>query len=565
MKKVFILLFAVLLLSAVSFSSNSGDDITVTIKKYREMGLQELLDRGNSFLNNNNNDSAMICYSLIFNDRHSGKDAVSQKILCEALNKSSRIYFYNCNYKQALEYLLSALDICESIGYTDYIGRVYNNIGNIYYQFKNYKLAKHYYDLAYKNGCDKWGVLNNLGMLAKEEGHFDSALFFYRKTYIEVNNINDSTYSSVLNNIAMVYQSLKEYDSAFFYCRAALNNIRHLKGNIEQAKILSSIGTLHLELKNIDSALYYLELSNNIAEKLRLNDVLYDNYLLLSDIEESRGNIKSSFDYYKKYSTIKDSTFSTSEYGTITEMQFMYDMAKVDKQIKELNIEQEIKEKTIIIQRRSQIIMMFVILIIVISLIVLYNKNKTINRAYNKLVAKNVEIINSDIMIEQLKLDYEQRLKEKDFIINKMLNENKSDVEKSRDDSAAGDNTKYKKSSLSDDSKSKLVEHIRVIMNDKEIVCDPDFSLDRLVEMVGSNSAYVSQIINDYFKKHFRILVNEYRVKEACRILSDSEYEKYSIDAISKMVGFKHKSSFNPIFKEIVGVTPSFYIKSVKK
>ncbi|MEG2666540.1 MAG: helix-turn-helix domain-containing protein, partial [Bacteroidales bacterium] len=84
-------------------------------------------------------------------------------------------------------------------------------------------------------------------------------------------------------------------------------------------------------------------------------------------------------------------------------------------------------------------------------------------------------------------------------------------------------------------------------------------------DKVNSNSSYVSYTINNTFGKNFRSFINDYRIKEACRILAEEDMQKYAIESIAIMVGFKSKSAFNTIFKEVTGVTPSFYIKSVSQ
>lgn len=543
--------------------SNGNEKMVATVDRYKKLPTAELLKLADSFFDNKTNDSAMVCYSLIYNSRCDDKDTTSLKLKCKALNKASTIYFYHCDYKLSLELLLKALNICEKINYEEYLGRIYNNIGNVYSRFKDYKLAKKYYLLAYKHSANRdisEAVLNNLGVLSYTENKFDSALLLYRKASEIRKSINKFEYNAALNNIGIIHRSLKNYDSAFMYYREALNSARKCKLEGKEAVILSNIGPLHFELRNYDSAVYYLNLSNRISGNNKLFDVLTLNFLSLSEIEEARGNIRKSLDYYKKHSTIKDSFFSASEYGNINELQFVYDMSKVDNQIKELNVEQEIKDRTISMQRIAQSVMLIALTMVVLALAAMYLKNKNLNMAYNKLVLKNVEILNFESIIQNIRTEYEEKLRAKDLSTINSENVRAQVHEELKDEEEL---VKYKNKSIDGKSQDELMSAILKIMNESKLFCDPDFSLIKLADMVNSNSNYVSYIINRSLEKNFRTFINEYRIKLACKMLSDPDNRKYSIESISKMVGFKSKGTFNPIFKEITGVTPSFYVKSI--
>ncbi|MDR3061773.1 MAG: helix-turn-helix domain-containing protein, partial [Dysgonamonadaceae bacterium] len=51
--------------------------------------------------------------------------------------------------------------------------------------------------------------------------------------------------------------------------------------------------------------------------------------------------------------------------------------------------------------------------------------------------------------------------------------------------------------------------------------------------------------------------INEYRIKEIIKIMSDPAYKHMSIEEISEQGGFNSRSSFYKAFKDITGQTPS--------
>jgi len=75
---------------------------------------------------------------------------------------------------------------------------------------------------------------------------------------------------------------------------------------------------------------------------------------------------------------------------------------------------------------------------------------------------------------------------------------------------------------------------------------------------------HLSQVINQQSGKNFFKFINEYRVEEAKRLLTDQSTQKYTILAIAYDCGFNSKSSFNTIFKQYTGKTPSDFIENSK-
>ena len=107
-----------------------------------------------------------------------------------------------------------------------------------------------------------------------------------------------------------------------------------------------------------------------------------------------------------------------------------------------------------------------------------------------------------------------------------------------------------------------LMDKITAVLESSPEVYGEDFSRQRLAELVDSNVKYVSRAINACKQCNFYMLLNEYRIKEACRRLMDTgTYGSYSLEGIANSVGYKSRSNFAAVFKNIVGLTPSAFQK----
>lgn len=119
----------------------------------------------------------------------------------------------------------------------------------------------------------------------------------------------------------------------------------------------------------------------------------------------------------------------------------------------------------------------------------------------------------------------------------------------------------YKKSGLSDAVVDQLFAKLQLHMVERQPFLDEDLSLDTLAGQLDVTANQLSQVINQKSDSNFFNYVNGYRVAAVKQKLRDPAYGHYSILAIGYDCGFRSKSSFNKIFKQMEGRTPSEYQK----
>ncbi|WP_436516906.1 ABC transporter permease [Ekhidna sp. To15] len=118
---------------------------------------------------------------------------------------------------------------------------------------------------------------------------------------------------------------------------------------------------------------------------------------------------------------------------------------------------------------------------------------------------------------------------------------------------------KYKKSTLNPAIKSAILEKLEAIMDKNKFYQRDDASLSSLAEELGATTHHLSQVLNESLKISFQDLLARYRVRAACRMLRQQEYEQVKIENIATIVGYNSKSAFNTAFKKRIGLTPSDY------
>ncbi len=105
----------------------------------------------------------------------------------------------------------------------------------------------------------------------------------------------------------------------------------------------------------------------------------------------------------------------------------------------------------------------------------------------------------------------------------------------------------------------KIVERLFEIMEEEKAFADEELTLGRLAEDLGITSHQLSQILNERLKKNFNTFVNEFRVREARKLLV--EEKDRSILSVGFAVGFNSNTTFNTVFSKLTGVTPGKYRK----
>ena len=88
---------------------------------------------------------------------------------------------------------------------------------------------------------------------------------------------------------------------------------------------------------------------------------------------------------------------------------------------------------------------------------------------------------------------------------------------------------------------------------------DKDYSAKRLAEDLGTNTRYISAVVNVRFHMNYTSFVNKYRIDEAMSILVDKRYQDLRMEEVSDMVGFANRQSFYASFYKLTGITPKEY------
>ena len=117
--------------------------------------------------------------------------------------------------------------------------------------------------------------------------------------------------------------------------------------------------------------------------------------------------------------------------------------------------------------------------------------------------------------------------------------------------------TKYSKSRLTDKMAEKYLQKLIDHMEKEKPYLDRELTIHNIAEGTGIQRHYITQVLNDKHGRNFFTFINEYRVREAMDRMNDPANSNFTLLAIAYDSGFNSKSTFNTIFKNITGLTPT--------
>jgi YesN/AraC family two-component response regulator len=106
---------------------------------------------------------------------------------------------------------------------------------------------------------------------------------------------------------------------------------------------------------------------------------------------------------------------------------------------------------------------------------------------------------------------------------------------------------------------SKIVKQVHGLMLNSAFK-DKELTLDTLAKKLNTSRNSLSHAINAVTGKNFNNFVNEYRIKEALKLISKNQ--NLYIDELYGLVGFRSRTSFYRSFRQITGLSPKEFIKA---
>ena len=535
---------------------------------YRQLGdtpSDELYKTGRGFLEENKLDEAMVCFSIVGN-RYSPNMTDEEKRLCTySLNNAGGISQLRSNYSIAFSYFKKAIQIADEPIY-----QAYNNIAGIYLFYNDYKNARQYLTQAFDISLEQknWESLSNslqnlifLGWKMDSLASLQPQIERYRSVDSIPPSLSGYTIGIADGTIAA---SKGQYREAIRIFSGVINaDSTILSANHFVYNTPLYIAKCYMALKDYPLAMQYLK---TVEEEMRrIDDYYMLMYVYNLQIEccQQDGNAEGARKAKYDLLNLKDSINTVEELEKIKNIEFFDEVDKYEKQVVELSHQKNTRTRVAII---SCLALLVVALLFIVAII----QNRRLRESNKELYRKTDELVRQADSEKLQRTAYKKKIDgfiEKIASLQGTINTLRSaSLPASSTPIAEEPTTAPAASSPLPDDQSAIVEKIYQQLDDVDFICQPDLTVERLAQAIGIHDRYVSQVINESTNKNFNTLLNEYRIREACKRLTDFDtYGQMTNETIAEGLGYKSRSHFIRTFKKMTGLTPSQYQKIARE
>lgn len=352
---------------------------------------------------------------------------------------TGKFNYTNGNTDTAYRYYSKALAIDIAHGYTknlidDYIsiGRVYSKKGSIdkslEYMFKGLELSKKINDKKREADClfriaivydrqeqsqkaitfcenaiaiqkeiaDSAGLAysyHRLGLSYEGIKKYNEALKYLELSYEIRKKIGaKAQYGASLNGIGLVYMDRGEYQKALIKIYDAYKY--WLEANDKEGIVIATgnLGKLSLLMGDDENALKYFLMSNKLSEEIHALTFQKGSLRSLAALYYKKGDYKTAYDYFSKYSDLRDKLYSDENSERMAEMQSRYEAEQKEQKIQLLMKERQLQDSELDKNRFFVNALLIGGLLLILLAFTIYNRYRIKQKANDKLQVAFSEI-----------------------------------------------------------------------------------------------------------------------------------------------------------------------------
>lgn len=430
------------------------------------------------------------------------------------------------NNALALGYYLNALDYAGRVGHKPMLGRIYSNISLLFishndtaglrYCKESYRIGKETGrpENLYYSACNLASAYQLSGNLSESYRFASEAVAISDKYSLRQPELARIILGSVMGCMGSYEEAIASLDWA-------------ITSLMERNPSSSLLAQAYFEKARIYSGTGDFQASNQFCAKaLRLSDefgnrsLLSEIYALMGNNYRSLGDFPAAMEAIDNENKVIRNTVKVQDETIHREIRRAFDLIRKEKQLALRDVE--------ISLHRQRIGILIAVLVVMAGVLAL------VYHSYRREQALNRRIVSQ--YTEQDKL--EEKLSE-----------------------TRGKNA----SEPSDSTDQAIFDSMSNLMETEQIYLDKGLNRDSLAERLGTNRTYITKIVKSNTGLTLPQWINRYRIKHARLILSDQARSGMSIKEIADESGFANVSTFNVVFKESVGMSPTAYRRSASE
>ncbi len=547
----------------------------------------ELLRKANTYMSQNQKDSAIIIYSTIisYTDPSDKLSDIEAEAIAKAHINLAGIYYSKnstsnkyLSYTKAYSHYIQAIELCKKHNFEEHLAQSYLGIGVLYDI-----LTSVYNEHSFTNTIDSLylesiklsahtGIIQTFNISSRclaanaytfnKPEMLDTILYYYDEvTRKYTDNSNETLFSKAYCNV-LRYILSKDYDRAE---EAVIVMEQSTAGNAEME---INAYSLHAELllrnnRNRD-ALNYMNKAKNSASKLnnlwinlQIEEGLSKHYLSLGNTQMADSCMLEAYRLRKKM-------LQEGSAGKIKDLHFNKQIEALSLDLQNMAVEAKYTHRTLVITLVASLIFAVMVVLLLVSNKRLRDSKEHIYEEYTRQL-KREKLQTSKAVKEVYNVNQPDKYKNDVKTIDNIVLVN-DEFEDEIDADEIDIPQKYQGRQIPEEDKKIILNKVLTLLRETDLLYAPKFQLRNLSDAIGEPARSISQVINEKLGCNFASLLAEYRIKGACLKISESkEFRKLTTEAMAEAVGFQSRSYFSTTFKKITGLTPSEYIKQANR
>ena len=505
----------------------------------------------------NKTDSATACYHIMANrlwEKRQNRD--DELLSIYALNDLGYMYyFYYYDYQQSYSYLSQALQMAQERSQDKALPYIWLNLGNLYNTLGKFLSVTDRSD-------DNISSYQKAFRAAVKEKDYSPMLvafyglanvaYQYKKTLLIKDDIK------LLRSVRSIPDSLGELKAMdLMFCKAIIcydkrdymgairefrnmNTHARMKYTPERYVVMNDmrIAGLFCKMRRYGDAVSVLDDAKRYTALPYCRDLEIFVYKSLGETYMQSGDTARGQHYEYEYLRRKEAFLNNANVVRTQRLHFTQQLDSANTEIRQLYHDRQV----------NRIIVVAVLcgaLFLALLFVILLRNYRRLQRDHEMLYRKSIELIEQEDRHRQA--DRHRKVIAETAVVD--------------------DDATVSKPSMTDGTQlTEVRDKIDTVFNSSDEIYHQDFTLNRLSDIIGMKYWALSPLIKQIYDKNFNALINEYRIREACRRLKDFEnYGQLTIEAIALGLGFKSRPNFVTNFKRIVGLSPSEYQKLARR
>lgn len=409
----------------------------------------------------------------------------------------------------------------------------------------------------------KTAACQNLATNYHYLGEMDLALLYGKKA-VELANIQSDSVKiqSVLINLGITYSAIEPDSAAYYFSKAAGFTNNH-RVTIESLAAAFHLAGLDYERKKYREAENLYTEILNASEKEKIPSGIYRALSGLGNVYEALGKDKQALETFAEAAKVSNDCGDQFTFIKLLEAEYyMLNKMGLNTEAEQKTTEiKQAKQKLALSEQRSAVRMLerrFSE-----SIEENYKKQlRDVSEEYNLISGFQRSMLTWGMVLMTLMVGaflffyYRYRSRERKILAR--LEEFRNDPRLSRSMiSPLGEKPDSPK--VNDGQADPFFAKINAFFITEQPYLNPELKTEDIALRLRISQKVITQAIKTNTGYNFNGYVNNFRIQEALRLLSDPERRQYKIEAIAREAGFGSKGNFYSVFTAVTGSKPSEY------